>query len=270
MEVKLPIAKVDNINLCYKVRGDGQPLMMITGFASAQNTFFILARAFAKHYRVVTFDNRGVGGSDKPPIPYSISMMANDTVGLMDFLGIDKVHLMGGSMGGMVAQQIAIEHPQRVDKLILFSTSADERWIFDLAETITPNWNRSQSDLASADLRKLIVAIVSRTSNRMFTKLVLVALVKLRVRFGTITGLAEQMEAMMTHNVLDRLHIIQAPTLVLTGSKDRLIEPQLSEVLASRIPGAKLVIVDGGSHVVAGEMAGRFKEEVLDFLRSDS
>ena len=266
----MPLAKVDDINLCYKVRGDGQPLIMIIGFASAQNTLFSLARAFAKHYRVVTLDNRGVGGSDKPPGPYSISMMANDTVGLMDFLGIDKVDLMGGSMGGMVAQQIAIEHPHRVDKLILFSTSADGRWVFDLADATTPNWNRSQSDLASADLRKLIVAIVSRTSNRMFTRLVLVALAKLQVRFGTLTGLAGQMEAMMTHNVLDRLHLIQAPTLVLAGSKDRLIEPQLSEVLASRIPGAKLVIVDGGSHVVVGEMGGRFKKEVLDFLRGDS
>lgn len=243
---------------------------MITGFASAQNTLFQLALAFSKHYRVVTMDNRGVGGSDKPPGPYSISMMANDTIGLMDFLGIDKAHLMGGSMGGMVAQQIAIEYPQKVDNLILFSTSADERWLIDLAETIAPNWNLSQSELASTDLRKLIVAIASRTSNRRFTRLVLVALATLQARFGTLTGLAGQIEAMMTYNVLDRLHLIQAPTLVLAGSKDRLIAPHSSEVLASRIPSAKLVIVNGGSHVVAGEMGGRFKKEVLNFLSSDS
>ncbi|MBN1935528.1 MAG: alpha/beta hydrolase [Anaerolineae bacterium] len=263
------LAKVNDINLCYNVRGDGQPLIMIAGFASAQNTLFALARAFAKHYRVVTFDNRGIGGSDKPTGPYSISMMANDTVGLMDFLGINRAHLLGGSMGGMVAQHIAIDHPQRVDKLILFSTSADGRWLFDLAKTITPNWNRSRSDLASADLRKLIDAIVSRTCNRPFSRLVFVTLAKLQARYGTLKGLTEQIEAMMTHNVLDRLHLIRSPTLVLTGSKDRLIAPQSSEVLASRITGAKLVIIDGGSHVVAGEMVGRFKKQVLDFLISD-
>jgi len=243
---------------------------MITGFASAQNTFFTLARAFAKHYRVVTFDNRGVGGTDKPAGPYSIGMMANDTIGLMDFLGIDRAHFLGGSMGGMVAQHIAIEHPQRVDKLILFSTSADGRWLFDLADATTPNWNRSQSDLASSDLRKLIGAIVSRTFNRLFYKLVFMPLAKLQARFGALTGLSGQIEAMMTHNTLDRLHLIQAPTLVLTGGKDRLIPPQSSELLASRITGAKLVVIDGGSHVVAGEMGGRFKKEVLDFLSSDS
>jgi pimeloyl-ACP methyl ester carboxylesterase len=268
-EVKMPLAKVGDINLCYKVRGDKKPLIMITGFASAQNTFFTLARAFAKSYRVITFDNRGIGGSDKPPGPYSISMMARDTVGLMDFLGIDRTHLLGGSMGGMVAQQIAIDHPQKVDKLILFSTSAGGQWLSDLAGVTIPNWNRSSSDFASADLRKLVGDMVSRTFNRPFNRLVFVAIAKLQVRRSTLTGLLGQIHAMMTHNVLDRLHLIQASTLILTGSKDRLISPQLSEALASRITGAKLVIIDGGSHVVAGEMAIRFKKEVLDFLGGD-
>jgi pimeloyl-ACP methyl ester carboxylesterase len=265
----MPVTRVGNINLCYNIRGDGQPLIVINGFGGTQNALFALIRVFAKHYRVVTFDNRGIGGSDKPTGPYSISMMASDTVGLMDFLGIDRAHLLGGSMGGMVAQHIAIDHPQRVDKLILFSTSAGGQWLSDLAEATTPNWNRSLSDFPSADLRKLIGAMASRTFNRPFNRLVFVALAKLQARFSTLKGLAGQIEAMMTHNVLDRLHLIQASTLVLTGSKDRLIPPQLSEVLASRITGAKLVIIDGGSHIVAGEMAGRFKKEVLDFLRDN-
>jgi pimeloyl-ACP methyl ester carboxylesterase len=265
----MPVTKVSDINLCYKIRGNGQPLIAITGFNSAQNTLFTLARAFAKYYRVVTFDNRGIGGSDKPTGPYSMSMMASDTIGLMDFLGIDRAHLLGGSMGGMIAQHIAIDHPQRVDKLILFSTSADGQWLFDLAKATIPNWNRSRSDFASADLRKLIYAMASRSFNRPFNRLVLVALAKLQTRLGTLKGPAGQIEAIMMHNVLDRLHLIQAPTLVVTGSKDRLIAPQSSEVLASRITGAKLISIDGGSHSVAGEMAGRFNKEVLDFLGGD-
>lgn len=265
----MPVTKVGDINLCYKVRGDGQPVIMITGFASAQNTLFTLARFFAKYYRAVTFDNRGIGGSDKPVGPYSISMMSSDTIGLMDFLRIDKAHLLGGSMGGMVAQHIAINHPQRVDKLILFNTSADGQWLFDLVEATLPNWNRSKPDFVSADIRKLVNAMVSRTSNRLFTRLVLLVLSNIQMRISTLKGLAGQIEAMMTHNVLDRLHLIQAPTLVLTGSKDRLIMPELSDVLASRINGAKLVNIDGGSHIMAGEMAGRFKKEVLDFLANE-
>jgi pimeloyl-ACP methyl ester carboxylesterase len=263
----MSIARVGDINLCYKVRGDGQPLIAITGFASAQDTLFTLAYTFAKNYSVVTFDNRGIGGSDKPAGPYSMSMMASDTIGLMDFLGIDRVRLLGGSMGGMVAQHIAIDHPQRVDKLILFSTSADGQWIFDLAGADIPNWNRSQPGFTSAELRKLIGAMASRSFNQPFNKLVFTALAKLQARYGSIQGPAGQLEAMMTHNVLDRLHLIQSPTLVVTGSNDRLIPPISSEVLASRITGARLVSIKGGSHTVAGEMAGRFNQEVLDFLR---
>ena len=269
----MPVTKVSDINLCYNVRGDGQPLIMIAGFATAQNAWFPLVRAFSKHYRVVTFDNRGIGGSDKPTGPYSTKMMAGDTIALMDHLGIDRAHILGGSMGGMIAQHIAIDHPQRVDKLILFSTSAGGQplrdMLFDLAEATTPNWNRSRSDFASADLRKLMGAMASRTFNRPFNRLVLVPLAKLLLRLGTTKVPAGQIEAMMTHNVLDRLHLIHATTLVLTGSKDRLMPPHSSEVLASRIKGAKLVSIDGGSHALAEGMAGRFNKEVLDFLRSD-
>lgn len=266
----MPVAKVGDINLCYNARGDGQPLILIIGFASTQTSFFGLARLLAKHYRVVTFDNRGIGGSDKPAGPYSISMMAGDTIGLMDHLGIEKAHIIGGSMGGMIAQEMAIDHPQRVDKLILFSTSANAQWLLDLAEAAVPNWNGSRPAFAPTDRRKLIGAIASRTSDHPLYRLVLLPLSRLQVRLGGLDGPgpAGQLEAMMKHNVLDRLQLIQAPTLVLTGSKDKLMTPQSSEELASRITGAKLISIDGGSHVVAAEKYGRFKEEVLNFLGS--
>jgi pimeloyl-ACP methyl ester carboxylesterase len=141
--------------------------------------------------------------------------------------------------------------------------------LFDLAEATTPNWNRSRSDLVGADLRKLTAAIASRSFNQPFNRLVVVTLAKLLLRLGMTKVPAGQIEAMMTHNVLDRLHLIHATTLVLTGSKDRLMPPHSSEVLASRIKGAKLVSIDGGSHALAEGMAGRFNKEVLDFLRSD-
>ena len=96
----MPVAKVGEISLCYKVSGEGQPLILITGFASAQNMWYAQVRAFSKSYRVVTFDNRGFGKSDKPPGPYTTKMMASDTIALMDCLGIEKAHIVAGSMGG--------------------------------------------------------------------------------------------------------------------------------------------------------------------------
>jgi pimeloyl-ACP methyl ester carboxylesterase len=268
----MPLAKVGAISLSYDVLGDGQPLVMINGFASARNGLFILARAFAKEYRVITFDNRGIGGSDKPAGVYTMTMMADDTIGLMDFMGIDKAHLLGMSLGGMVAQQIAIDHPERVKKLILCSTSAGGQplkdMLFDLTEATTPGWNRSQSDLASADLGKLVIAMTSRTFNQPFSRWLFVSLNKFLLNSGTLKVPAGQLAAMLTHDVLDRLHLIQAPTLVMTGSQDRLMPPHSSEELAARIAGARLVILEGGSHSLEGVMS-RFTQDVLDFLQSN-
>jgi len=224
-------------------------------------------RAFSKLYRVVTFDNRGFGKSDKPPGPYTTKILAGDTIALMDRLEIKKAHILGGSMGGMAAQEIAIEHPERLDKLILSSTSAGGQplrdMLFGLIETATPGWNRSRPDLASANLQKFMVAMASRSFNGTMYRLLVMPLVKLQARLGRVKVPVGQLEAMLSHNTLGRLDKIQAPTLVLTGSEDRLMPPHSSEELASRTKGAKLVVIDGGAHALGGE---RFNKEVLSFL----
>jgi pimeloyl-ACP methyl ester carboxylesterase len=265
----MPLAKVGDISLCYKVSGDGQPLILITGFASAQNLWYSQVRAFSRYYRVVTFDNRGFGKSDKPPGPYTTKMMAGDTIALMDRLGIEKAHILGGSMGGMAAQEIAIEHPGRLDKLILSSTSAGGQplrdMLFGLIEAATPGWNRSRPELASANLQKFMVAMASRSFDGKLYQVLIMPLVRLQARLGRVKVPVGQLEAMISHNALERLNRIQAPTLVLAGGKDRLMPPHSSEVLASRIKGAKLVVIEGGAHALA---AGPLNKEVLGFLGS--
>ena len=170
-------------------------------------------------------------------------------------------------MGGMAAQEIAIEHPERLDKLILSSTSAGGQplrdMLFGLIETATPGWNRSRPDLASANLQKFMVAMASRSFNGTMYRLLVMPLVKLQARLGRVKVPVGQLEAMLSHNTLGRLDKIQAPTLVLTGSEDRLMPPHSSEELASRTKGAKLVVIDGGAHALGGE---RFNKEVLSFL----
>jgi len=263
----MPVAKIGEINLCYEVHGKGQPLILITGFASAQNMWYAQVRAFSRSFRVVTFDNRGFGKSDKPPGPYTTKMLAGDTVALMDHLGIEKAHILGGSMGGMAAQEMAIEHPGRPDKLILSGTSAGGRplrdMLFGLIEAATPGWNRSRPDLATANLQRFMVAMASRSFNGMLYQVLIMPLVRLQAKLGKVNVPVGQLEAMLSHNALERLDKIQAPTLVLTGSQDRLMPPHSSEELASRIKGAKLVVIDGGAHALGGE---RFNKEVLSFL----
>lgn len=266
----MPVAKIGEINLRYEVHGKGQPLILITGFASTQNMWYAQVRAFSKLYRVVTFDNRGFGKSDKPPGPYTTKMLAGDTIALMDHLGIKKAHIMGGSMGGMAAQEMAIEHPERLDKLVLSSTSAGGRPLrdvfFGMIEAATPGWNRSRPDLASANLQKFMVAMASRSFNGMLYQVLIMPLVKLQAVLGRVKVPVGQLEAMLSHNAVERLDKIQAPTIVLTGSQDRLMPLHSAEELASRIKGAKLVVIDGGAHALGGQ---RFNKEVLTFLRGD-
>lgn len=262
----MPVAKVGDINLCYKVSGEGQPLILITGFASAQNLWYSQVRTFSKHYRVVTFDNRGFGKSDKPPGAYTTKMMAGDTIALMDHLGIEKAHLVAGSMGGMIAQEMAIDHPQRVGKLVLFCTTAGgQPWrdiLFDLIEASDPGWNRSKPDLTGTNLQKFMVAMASRSFNGKLYQLLIMPLVKLQARLGKLEVPVGQLEAIISHNTLERLDKIQAPTLILEGGKDRVMPPHSSEVLASGIKGAKLVVIKEGAHALGGPL----NKEVLAFL----
>jgi pimeloyl-ACP methyl ester carboxylesterase len=197
----------------------------------------------------------------------TIEVMAADTLALLDHLGIDQAHILGYSLGGLVAQEIAISHPERVKKLILVSTlsrgGATEDVTIVAQRALGPE--RGQRGQGRHALPTLIDLSFNRWPYR--AALGLVA----RLFAGRIRpeGLAGQMEAAASANTLDRLGSIRAKTLVLTGTEDRLIDPAASKLLASRIPQAKLVMIEGGSHAMAIEMRGEFNAAVLHFLRDD-
>jgi len=113
----MPKVKVKDINLYYEVHGSGYPLILIRGLASNADHWYCQTPAFSSHYSVVVFDNRGIGRSDISDAPFTTSTMADDTVGLMDSLGIRRAHILGISMGGMIAQEIALKHGWRGDAL---------------------------------------------------------------------------------------------------------------------------------------------------------
>lgn len=210
-----------------------------------------------------------MGKSDKPAGPYTTSMMADDTVGLMDHIGVEKAHVLGVSMGGMIAQELAINHPERVDKLVLGCTLArrDEKSGFssELNEALEA-YEKSPRDEAS--LRRSFSATIPLSVDKWYSRVFYLPLVKFAIRFSALKGIDGQVEAMSAHNAADRLGMIKAPTLVITGTKDRAIKPVSSEVIASLVPKAKLVKVVGGGHSFFIEMRNRFNSEVLDFLRT--
>ena len=267
----MPKAKVNGINLYYEVYGQGEPLVLIMGFSGTQAGWIFQRRTFQKYFQVITFDNRGVGKTDKPDGPYSIRMMAEDTIGLMNHLNIEKLHILGVSMGGYIAQELAINHPERVKKLVLGCTYARQ----DEKSGHSTEYHRGLDlrDGCSADeLRKVPVSKVLRTelplafNNRLYKVIVSLLMNIYAMRMAT-EGVAAQFQAIAEHDTLERLHMIQAPTLVITGAQDKIIKPASSEVLAKMIPNARLLKIDGGSHSVFIAKRGEFNKAVLDFLK---
>ena len=261
----MPLAKLNGVNINYQVQGQGEPLVMIMGFTAGRSGWMPQIPVFKKYYRVITFDNRGIGKSDKPPGPYSTKMMADDTVRLMDLLGIEKAHIMGVSMGGMIAQELAINYPQRVLKLVLACTYA--------SQDETSGDSLEQAKFLQLTPEQKVTAMVSLAFNKPFYRFMFGVLARVQARFMGISGrvgIAGQSEACLKHNTLERLPFITAPTLVIVGTEDRIIKPTSSEVIAGKIANAKLVRVEGGSHCFSFEMRNVFNREVLSFLQSDT
>jgi pimeloyl-ACP methyl ester carboxylesterase len=259
----MPFATVNGIKLNYKVEGSGEPLVMIMGLGGNRSAWSSQIPFFKKHFRIVTFDNRGVGKSDKPEGPYSIRMMADDTVKLMEHLEIEKARILGVSMGGMIAQELAINYPERVQKLVLACTfSVKDETSGDTSE---------QAGLLHLSPAKMAAAMAKLSANKPFNRFVYGTLAMVQSMFMSAParqGLDGQIEACNTHNTLDRLPSIKAPTLVIVGTGDRLVKPVSSEVIARNIPGAALIKIEGGSHMFFMENKASFNQQVLDFLKS--
>jgi pimeloyl-ACP methyl ester carboxylesterase len=267
----MPTANVNGINMYYKLHGQGEPLVLIMGLGGGHGGWFFQIRAFRKYFRLITFDNRGVGKTGKPGESYTTRTMADDTIGLMDCLGIDKAHILGVSLGGMIAQEVAINYPQRVRKLVLVSTTAGADETSDIPSELLRaagvDEGSAEVDIRSVDINKLMSSLNSLAFNRRLYKMFVLPLSNVYMKWVGTDGLLGQFEAAVGHSALDRLHLIEALTLVMTGSEDRLVPPRSSEVIASRIPNTRLVKAEGGSHTFIAEMRSRFNREVLDFLR---
>jgi pimeloyl-ACP methyl ester carboxylesterase len=268
----MPKAMVNGINMYYEVHGQGEPLVLTMGSFGPHQGWFFQTRAFKKYYKVIVFDNRGIGRTEKSPEPYSISTMADDTVGLMSHLGIDKAHVLGMSLGGAVAQHIAVNYPQRVQKLVLVcSGSGAEDAIHvhpEMLEVLGVKEGSREVDLRSLDFRKVMRTIVMLSFNKRLYRMFIVPLAEYWFKRFNVEDFLKQLEAVRGYSALDRLHQIRAQTLVMTGAEDRIVNPHSSEVLASLIPNSRLVKVEGGSHAFYVESPCRFNKEVLNFLKA--
>ena len=262
----MPTIKVGNINMYYEVHGGGQPLLLIMGLGSDSSNWMLQTMEFSKGYQVIVFDNRGVGRTDAPDIPYSTKMMADDTAGLMETIGIREAHVLGMSLGGFVAQELAINHPKRVKSLVLATTAAS---MPPRTKHIESTWAAAAKEGISRGTLLNLQAPFLFTDN-LFQMPDLLNMFVEGMAANPYPppphGFARQVDACVEHDTRGRLGQVAAPTLVLVGREDVLLPVRLSEELASGIPNARLVVLEGGGHGFNGEIADKFNQAVLNFL----
>jgi pimeloyl-ACP methyl ester carboxylesterase len=271
-------ARVGSIEIFYEEHGSGEPLLLIMGLAADSTAWLFQVPELSKHYRTIVFDNRGVGRSAKPPGPYTIAGMADDAAGLLDAIGVERAHVLGVSMGGMIAQELALRHPTQVRSLVLACTYAapDEatkhtrqQSLTQLGGSVGPT-GEVILDISKIDPMMLFQHLMPIVFTPTFLAQELPKLMQIfsgALQWGfSMDAILAQVQAAMGHDATERLHKITVPTLVLTGDADMLIPPSNSDLLARAIPGARLVKVPGGSHGFNFETPDAFNREVLGFL----
>jgi len=212
----MPTAQVNGITMYYEQHGAGEPLLLINGLGADITLLTAIMNSFARRCRVVAFDNRGAGRTDKPDVPYTIEMMAADTAALLDVLHLERVNVLGISMGGRIALELALSHPDRVGRLVLVSTSAAGRG------KVTVSW----------PIRLLLPLKWAGLLRGKYPQ----------PRYAYL----RQRRASTSYDATNRLGNIHAPTLILHGRRDRSMPVQLAERMHAAIHGSQIEIFRSG------------------------
>lgn len=261
-------ARINGIDIAYDISGDGEPVLLVGGFGMTKEGWAEQVAALAGQFRVITFDNRGVGESTVPSEPFTIDDMAADAAGLLDHLGIDKAHVFGVSMGGLITQTLALDYPGRVLKAVLGCTSHGGRHAVQpkpevmeiLASLSIPGISPQEA------VRRRIPIIFSDRFVREEPERVAI-FVERSIRYQpTPQGAAGQMKALSFFNVQRRLGEISCPVLVMTGSEDRMMPPENAGLLVDGIPGAELYVVEGAGHGFFQERPEEVNRVLIDFF----
>jgi 3-oxoadipate enol-lactonase len=265
----MPAVTANGVRLFYEEAGapDAPPLVLIMGWGADHTAWAFQVPALAVDHRVIALDNRGAGQSDVPEGPYTIPGMAADVVGLMDALGVARAHICGASMGGMIAQELALRHPARVRTLQLHCTApvidAYGRFLIDTLLAVKARGDREENVRAVMPWVLCRRTMIERPD---FIRFWIERALAYPYPTG-YEGLARQADAIRGHDTIARLGEIRVPTLLTTGAEDILVPPASSRELHARIPGAELVTIPDAGHLHFIEQMERFNAVCLEFLR---
>jgi pimeloyl-ACP methyl ester carboxylesterase len=267
----MPRARItDGLELSYELFGDkGEPVVvLIRGTGASGSRWMPQVEAYRDEFRVLIFDNRGVGESDTPPGPYTVAEMAADTVALLDALDIDRCHVSGSSLGGAIGCHIAIEQPERVLSLQLHSS-----WLATHGYTaFSLGLLKRFLVVGGVDFyyEAVLPLLFSPTFMSQEHDRLMGILEHMKAHSATYDGLLGQLEASLSHDLRSRADEVVAPTLVTVGELDYLLPVAASAELQQAIPGAELYVFAGGPHLVTMETPELFNEITLNWLRKVS
>lgn len=249
------------MKIAWQERGEGPAVLLVQGLGYGAWGWDPVVPGLAERFRVLAFDNRGIGGSDVPPGPYTASELAEDAVQVLDEAGVERAHVVGASLGGMVAQELSVAHPERVGRLVLCCTTPGGPDAHPLPEPTVRLFAEAASLEPQVALRRFVENALGDPSNGVADELF-----RRRLEHPPDpAGWQAQAAAGTTFAGVD-LARIPAPTLVLHGTADNVVDPRNAGLLAGRIPDARVSLLEGAGHMLFWERPERFVELVTEFL----
>jgi 3-oxoadipate enol-lactonase len=245
-------------------QGAGEPLLLIMGLSYPSYMWHRSRPVLSKKYRTIALDNRGVGQSDTPSGIYSIALMASDAAAVLDAAGVEAAHVFGVSMGGMIAQEFALQYPKRVRSLILGCTATGGPHAVQAEPAALQTLMRQ--GMTPEESKEAIIPFIydAATPRQRIDE-------DMAIRmewYPSPQGYMGQLQGIFGWESYTRIAQITAPTLVIHGETDRLVPATNSRLIAERIPGAKLVLIPQASHIFETDQPGVAHHAILEFLTS--
>ena len=263
----LPFIQNQGAKIYWDEQGAGDPVLLIMGLAYPSDVWYRTRPVLSKTYRTICLDNRGVGRSDVPPGPYPIALMAADALAVLDAAGVERAHVYGISMGGMIAQELTLQHPERVRSLILGCTAAGGPTAVqagpEVGKLLMARGVMTPEEAAEAAVPYIYDAGTPRAK-------IDEDLDVRRPWFARPEAYMAQLQGILAWEAYSRLPQISVPTLVIHGENDRLVPVGNGKLIASRIPGAKLVLLANASHIYPTDQTEISNRAVVDFLAGQS
>ncbi|MFX1392433.1 MAG: alpha/beta fold hydrolase [Promethearchaeota archaeon] len=277
-------ATVNNIKLCYEIHGDGYPVILVHGFGSKKETWIAQVCPLSDHFKVIAFDNRGAGKSDRPDGPYTIEMYADDIRGLMDYLSIDKSHVIGWSLGGMIVQTFLLKYPDRANKAVLINTiyksigdSGDTNFRDMYVKMRIEELEENKKDPLAAYLKSARASyyytfrkeMEAEPKKKFFGLWSVEDLAKERlIDPQTPRDLENQASALEGFNTFNRLHEIKNETLLLAASHDKILPNSGMLKMHELIPNSTLQIIEKAGHCSPRSRAPEVNQIIINFLKN--